>query len=66
MSNTATPTRPPPASAPRARMLPLPPDYPAAWACAYGEDRFGLWQAFDVAGVQIGRASCRERVYSSV
>ena len=52
MSNTATPTRPPPAVTPRARMLPLPPDYPAAWASAYGEDRFGLWQAFDVAGVQ--------------
>ena len=52
MSNTATPTRPPPATAPRARMLPLPPDYPAAWASAYGEDRFGLWQAFDVTGVQ--------------
>ena len=52
MSNTATSTRPPPATPPRARLLPLPPDYPAAWACAYGEDRFGLWQAFDVAGVQ--------------
>ena len=52
MSNTATPTRSPPATTPRARLLPLPLDYPADWASAYGEDRFGLWQAFDVAGVQ--------------
>ena len=36
----------------RARLLPLPPDFPAAWASAYGEDRHGLWQAFEVAGVR--------------
>ena len=53
MSITTTPNRPPPPAAPaRARMLQLPPDYPAAWASAYGEDRCGLWQAFEVAGVQ--------------
>ena len=39
-----------PAAAQRARLLPLPPDFPAAWASAYGEDRRGLWQAFEVAG----------------
>ena len=53
MSTTTTPSRPAsPATPPRARLLPLPPDYPAAWASAYGEDRHGLWQAFEVAGVQ--------------
>ena len=52
MSNTEIPTRPPLATAPRGRLLPLPPDFPAAWASAYGEDRHGLWQAFEVAGVQ--------------
>ena len=36
----------------QARLTPLPPHFPAAWASAYGEDRFGLWQAFEVAGVQ--------------
>ena len=25
---------------------------PFRWACAYGEDRIGLWQAFEVAGVR--------------
>ena len=25
---------------------------PFRWACAYGEDRTGLWQAFEVAGVR--------------
>jgi formylglycine-generating enzyme len=42
----------PAANAPRARLLPLPPVFPCAWAAAYGEDSFGLWQAFDVAGVR--------------
>ena len=36
----------------RARMTPLPPLFPCAWAIAFGEDRHGLWQAFDVAGVR--------------
>jgi formylglycine-generating enzyme len=36
----------------RARMLPLPPVFPCPWASAYGEDRHGLWQAFEVAGVR--------------
>jgi formylglycine-generating enzyme len=30
----------------------LPPVMPFRWACAYGEDRTGLWQAFEVAGVR--------------
>ena len=25
---------------------------PFQWACAYGEDRIGLWQAFEIAGVR--------------
>ena len=32
--------------------LSLPPVMPFRWACAYGEDRIGLWQAFEVAGVR--------------
>ena len=53
MSSTAAPHRPaPPAAQQRARLLPLPPDYAAVWASAYGEDRCGLWQAFEVAGVR--------------
>lgn len=31
---------------------PLPPVFPHRWACAYGEDEFGLWQAFEVKGVR--------------
>ena len=34
----------------RSRMTPLPPVFPCNWAVAYGEDRHGLWQAFEVAG----------------
>jgi len=30
----------------------LPADFPAAWACAYGEDEFGLWMALDVSGIE--------------
>ncbi len=30
----------------------LPPVMPFGWACTYGEDRIGLWQAFEVAGVR--------------
>lgn len=30
----------------------LPPILPHPWACAYGEDHDGLWQAFEVAGVR--------------
>jgi formylglycine-generating enzyme required for sulfatase activity len=33
-------------------MAPLPPVMPFDWACAYGEDEFGLWQAFEVGGVR--------------
>ncbi len=36
----------------RARWSPAPPVFPAAWAVAYGEDRHGLWQAFEVKGVR--------------
>ena len=36
----------------RARITPLPPQWPSAWAVAFGEDRHGLWQAFAVAGVR--------------
>ena len=36
----------------RARLVPLPPVFPFAWAVAYGEDRCGLWQAFEVASVR--------------
>ena len=36
----------------RGRLLPLPPVFPFAWAVAHGEDRCGLWQAFEVAGVR--------------
>jgi formylglycine-generating enzyme required for sulfatase activity len=43
---------PPPPPPPRARLTPLPPVFPHAWAAAYGEDRHGLWQAFEVAGVR--------------
>lgn len=38
--------------APRGRLRPLPPVFPFAWAVAHGEDRCGLWQAFEVAGVR--------------
>lgn len=41
-----------PAAERRARMVPLPPVFPHAWAVAHGEDRFGLWQAFEIAGVR--------------
>ncbi|MBL8329844.1 MAG: formylglycine-generating enzyme family protein [Rubrivivax sp.] len=40
-----TPPPPPPKS-------PWPPVMPQAWACAFGEDEFGLWQAFEVKGVR--------------
>jgi formylglycine-generating enzyme required for sulfatase activity len=43
---------PPPAPAGRARITPLPPQFPNDWAVAYGEDAHGLWQAFEVAGVR--------------
>lgn len=36
----------------RARLHPLPPRFPAPWAVAYGEDRHGLWEAFELAGVR--------------
>ena len=36
----------------RARITPLPPQFPCDWAVAYGEDAHGLWQAFEVAGVR--------------
>lgn len=36
----------------RARLTPLPPVFPSAWAVACGEDRYGLWQAFEVGGVR--------------
>ena len=36
----------------RARITPLPPQFPNDWAVAYGEDVHGLWQAFEVAGVR--------------
>ena len=36
----------------RARITPLPPQFPNDWAVAYGEDAHGLWQAFEVAGVR--------------
>ena len=36
----------------RARITPLPPQFPCDWAVAYGEDVYGLWQAFEVAGVR--------------
>ena len=35
----------------RARLLPLPPVLPFAWAVACGEARCGLWQAFEVDNV---------------
>ena len=31
---------------------PLPPALPQRWACAWGEDEQGLWQAFEIAGVR--------------
>jgi formylglycine-generating enzyme len=31
---------------------PWPPLVPQPWACAFGEDEFGLWQAFEVKGVR--------------
>ena len=48
------PPPPPPPSAParRARITPLPPQFPNDWAVAFGEDLHGLWQAFEVAGVR--------------
>lgn len=41
-----------PGASVRARMTLLPPRWPSAWAVACGEDRHGLWQAFEVAGVR--------------
>ncbi len=31
---------------------PNPNPFPAPWAVAWGEDRYGLWQAFEIAGVR--------------
>ncbi len=31
---------------------PNPPGFPAAWASAWGEDAYGLWQAFEINGVR--------------
>ena len=31
---------------------PNPPTFPASWAVAYGEDRYGLWQALEIQGVR--------------
>ncbi len=31
---------------------PNPPQFPASWANAWGEDGYGLWQAFEVQGVR--------------
>ncbi len=31
---------------------PNPPDFPAAWATAWGEDLYGLWQALEIRGVR--------------
>ena len=47
----ATPLQPAQPSR-RARITPLPPQFPCDWAVAYGEDAHGLWQAFEVAGVR--------------
>ncbi|MBL8482676.1 MAG: hypothetical protein JNJ60_10795, partial [Rhodocyclaceae bacterium] len=34
-----------------ARAPQLPEIFPEAWASAWGQDRYGLWQAFEVKGV---------------
>jgi formylglycine-generating enzyme len=34
----------------RARIAPLPQVFPFAWAVEIGEDRYGMWQAFEVGG----------------
>lgn len=31
---------------------PDPPEFPSLWAVSYGEDSFGLWQAFEINGVR--------------
>ena len=31
---------------------PNPPEFPAPWAVAWGEDLYGLWQAFEIEGVR--------------
>ncbi|MCP3868511.1 MAG: formylglycine-generating enzyme family protein, partial [Gammaproteobacteria bacterium] len=31
---------------------PNPPQFPAAWATSYGQDRFGLWQGLEINGVR--------------
>lgn len=31
-----------------------PPIFPAAWACDFGEDGYGLWMAFSYQGVRLG------------
>lgn len=51
-ANLVPPPPPPPTPARRARIIPLPPQFPNDWAVAYGEDAHGLWQAFEVAGVR--------------
>ncbi|MCK7579644.1 MAG: hypothetical protein MZV65_30695 [Chromatiales bacterium] len=30
----------------------LPVDFPAFWACDWGEDRYGLWMAFRYRGIR--------------
>ena len=50
MAATASPQRKAARSTPPQH--PLPPALPQRWACAWGEDEQGLWQAFEVAGVR--------------
>ena len=51
MSTATRPALSPPPGTP-APITPLPPVFPFAWAVAHGHDRYGLWQAFEVAGIR--------------
>jgi formylglycine-generating enzyme required for sulfatase activity len=54
-------TAPPPAPqvTPWQLMKPLPPVFPFDWAVAYGEDEFGLWQAFEIEAATAVRQTLR-------
>jgi formylglycine-generating enzyme required for sulfatase activity len=60
-SKPAAPVAPPPA--PQVTlwqmMKPLPPVFPFDWAVTYGEDEFGLWQAFEIEAATAVRQTLR-------
>ncbi len=48
----AQPTEPTPALYNPGNSESLPAEFPAPWACDWGEDRYGLWMAFRYRGIR--------------